>query len=143
MSNGLGKPKAILLKIWGVCCPFQFAKTTLVEYSIENCEKFLDQHLLDANIIKILPKLQKFYHHIIIDNQNCPIVSFDQFFRILDIEDENERKKQFIEKGAVVNDFKTKLNHFLQWSFRFANSSTPVNEIQNLIWEIGYLEGKF
>lgn len=73
------KPKAIVLKILGVCCPFSFAKIKLINYSIENCKKFIDKHILDKNIIDLLPKLQKFYSNFAIEHQNFPIIPFDLF----------------------------------------------------------------
>lgn len=136
------KPKAIVLKIFGVLVPNSFAKYKLMDYSIENCYKYLDVHFFEPNVLKLIPKIKKFYETFIIDNSNCPVVQFDEFCEILKIQNEIIRKKLFDEKSQLVNDFKTKLTAFLIYAFQHADSTSPVNELQNLIWEDGYLSNR-
>lgn len=131
----LEKPKSILLKIIGVVCKTSF-KNKLIDYSIENCSSFLDSHLLDANILKLMPKIRKYYESC--KNPDCPYVPWANFCDILNIEDENERKKHLTDKNPIVSDFKKNLHLFLSWSFKFAESGSVVNEIQNEIWLEGY-----
>ena len=128
------KPKAILFKVLGVLCPYSFAKTKLIKYSIENCGFFINKHFFDTNILDLIPKIKKFYDQIIIQNATCPTVSFENVINILSIEDADQRKKAFEDNALVIIKFKKELILFLNYTFQFASSTSPVNEIQNRIW---------
>ena len=136
------KPRAIVFKILGVLVPYSFGEVRLIKYSVENCAQFLDSHLLDPSVLKLLPKIKKNYDSIATTNTSCPAVSFDGFFRILNIEDEAERKKEIDSKRETINEFKSKLTAFLVFAFQTASSESPANEIQNLIWQEGYTTNK-
>lgn len=133
------KPRAIVLKVLGVLVPYSFGEVKLVQYSISNCSQFLDSNLLNTNLLKLLPKIRKSYESIATANTACPSVPFDNFFRILNIEDEEKRKKELESKREAINDFKRKLTAFLVFAFHnHSSSDSPANEIQNLIWQDGY-----
>lgn len=135
------RPNAIVLKLLGVLVPYSFGEKKLIKYSIENCLPFLDKNLFSPAVLKLLPKLKNSHAIIAAGNAKCPTVSFDKLFRILDIEDEAQRKKEIESNGEAIKEFKSKLTAFLVFAFNDASQSSsesPANEFQNLIWQDGY-----
>lgn len=135
------KPNAIVFKVLGVLVPYSFGEVKLIKYSIENCSQFLDGHLFSSKVLKLLPKIKKSYDSIVAGNAKCPSVSFDRFFRILNIEDEAQRRKEIESNREAIKEFKSKLTAFLVFVFNDSSQSSsesPANEIQNLIWQEGY-----
>ncbi|MCT0216967.1 acireductone synthase [Synechococcus sp. CS-1330] len=107
----------VLLDIEGTTCPVSFVSDTLFPYAAEHLGSFLNEHHKDPQVQELLAEVEKAWAE--------------------DPEPEAQSMRQ-----QALSGWSDGVLKYLHWLINKDRKLPPLKELQGMIWEIGYQNGK-
>jgi methionine salvage enolase-phosphatase E1 len=121
--DSVDKPKVLLIKILGVCVPWNFARQTLVTFAQEQCHSYINRNLDEEHVSRLAEQLHSQNVRQKAAGLHCPLL--------------NERSQ------TDPATYKTQLSAYVSWCLtnNMFKCGTPVSELAGYIWGEGFSGG--
>lgn len=121
--DSIEKPKVLLIKILGVCVPWDFARRTLVTFAQEQCHSYISRNFEEEHVLRLADQLQGQNVRQKASGLGCPQL--------------NDRAQ------TDPTTFKQQMSAYVSWCLTngMFKCGTPTSELAGYVWGEGFSSG--